>query len=587
MTAKNYIRIFLIPLMVMISLIIGCGGGGGDDGTSNNPPTADAGEDQTVTEGTIVTLNGFGSDSDGTVSSYSWSQTTGITCTLSDPSAAQPKFTAPEVEDTTTLIFSLIVTDNSGASSSADTVTITINPNENESPTADAGKDQTVTEGAIVTLNGFGSDSDGTVSSYSWSQTTGITCTLSDPSAAQPKFTAPEVEDTTTLIFSLIVTDNSGASSSADTVTITINTIFIAACGTDFNGISEASEFDEKVGIHPIVLLSNGIRHEFNDDFPIDWVPDLVNDTVLFACMGSEEKDLIKTCEYGTYDIFDQFHPADIYVKRYRRFVEIKILVAKTGDLIGTEKIYGATPDSCPSETKYSQWLYGARVTSEDIEKALSKYVNGIIIKGFDSPGPKPRGLAFDGTYLWCSDSFDGKIYKLDTNGNIVDSFDAPRTSIQGLAFDGIYLWVSVDYYSENEKYGIYKLDTNGNILDSFGIGSIDPDELAFDGAYLWCVDANYNDKIYRLDTNGNVLDSFDAPSTLAFGLAFDGTYLWTTNSGFTNKIIIYKLDTIGNVIDSFEVSGIDIRGLAFDGTYLWCSDDKDDKIYKLPIILD
>ena len=594
MTAKNYIRIFLIPLMVMISLIIGCGGGGGggDDGTSNKPPTADAGQDQTVTEGAMVTLNGSGSDSDGTVSSYSWSQTddTGITCTLSDPSATQPTFTAPDVEETTTVIFSLTVKDNSGESSSPDSVTIIINPNENEPPTADAGEDQTVTEGTTVTLNGSGSDSDGTILSYLWSQTddTGITCTLSDPTAAQPTFKAPDVEEATIVIFSLTVKDNSGASSSSDTVKITIKPLFAfaSACNADFNGISEASAFDEKVGIHPIVLLSNGKRHEFNDDFPADWVPDSVNDTVLIACMGNVGTKLIQTCRYT--DKPNQFpYPSSVYtLKRYKRSIDMKILAANTGYLIGTEKVYGSSPDSCP-ETIYTNTdisKYGQHVTSEDIEKALSKYVNGLIVKGFDSPGISPKGLAFDGTYLWCLDYTDRKIYKLDTNGNIIDSFGSPGVFPYGLAFDGIYLWVGVEDYSGNDKYSIYKLDTDGNIIDSFGLGSIEPNELAFDGAYIWCVDANHNDKIYKLDTNGNQIDSFDAPSKLSFGLAFDGTYLWTTSYGTK----IYKLDTNGNVIDSFDApeNTVCIRGLAFDGTYLWCS-DTDDKIYKLPKIPD
>ena len=44
----------------------------------NVPPVASAGPNQAVNSGTVVTLNGSGSnDPDGTVASYAWTQTAG------------------------------------------------------------------------------------------------------------------------------------------------------------------------------------------------------------------------------------------------------------------------------------------------------------------------------------------------------------------------------------------------------------------------------------------------------------------------------------------------------------------------------
>ena len=78
-----------------------------------------------------VTLNGSGSsDPNGTIATYNWTGNP-------DP--------ANTVSPTVTLAagsytFTLVVTDNSGATSAADTVTITVNPaGPNQPPTANAG----------------------------------------------------------------------------------------------------------------------------------------------------------------------------------------------------------------------------------------------------------------------------------------------------------------------------------------------------------------------------------------------------------------------------------------------------------------
>ncbi len=193
---------------------------------SNVTPTANAGVDQSVNENTLVTLDGTASTDDGSIASYAWTQIAGSTVTLSSSTASQPTFTAPEVLIAgETLSFELVVTDNLGVSSSTDTVNISIN-NVNQAPIANAGIDQSINENTLVTLDASASGDDSSVASYAWTQTAGSTVTLSSSAASQPTFTAPEVSIAgETLSFQLIVTDDQGILSSADTVNITVNNV--------------------------------------------------------------------------------------------------------------------------------------------------------------------------------------------------------------------------------------------------------------------------------------------------------------------------------------------------------------------------
>jgi K319L-like, PKD domain len=250
----------------------------------NSVPTADAGPDQTVRTGDVVTLNGSGSaDGDGDSLTYRWRQAGGTQVALSSPTGARPTFTAisPGVR-----IFNLIVNDGH-VDSLPSSVAITVNL-PNTVPIADAGPDLTGRAGQTFTLDGTGSvDPDGEPLSFAWSQIEGPSVVLSNPASAKPAFTSSVAG---IYAFQLIVSDGQLQSLPA-LVWITVNgqnTIPIANAGPDQivetgsvvtldGSLSDDSDLDplsyawiQRGGTNIMLQGTNGVYPQFS---PVDHKP--------------------------------------------------------------------------------------------------------------------------------------------------------------------------------------------------------------------------------------------------------------------------------------------------------------------------
>ena len=217
----------------------------------NHPPVANAGQSQTVNAGYVVSLDGSGSrDPDGDPIRYSWVQTAGPSVNLTGTDSAIATFTAPSnISSDTDLTFNLTVTDDKNASNmTAVKITDKYVPPPNQPPVAIAGQNQTVNSGDRVTLDGSGSrDPDGSIASYSWTQTKGPSVDLIDANTSVAKFVAPRVflllfdhlfmanpsfnmtnqtsssSGTSLLLgFALTVKDDKGAASDPATVYVTV-----------------------------------------------------------------------------------------------------------------------------------------------------------------------------------------------------------------------------------------------------------------------------------------------------------------------------------------------------------------------------
>lgn len=188
--------------------------------SGNIAPVADAGVDKSITLPlNTTTLSGSGTDADGYIVSYSWSKISGPYSGSIVNAALQTIVINNLVQGV--YFLELVVTDNSGAQG-RDTMQITIwSGSANQSPVANAGSDITITSPSnSVTLNGTGTDADGSIASYVWFQVSGPTAKIVSPSLASTSVT--NLISAGTYTFSLTVTDDNGATG-VDNITVTVN----------------------------------------------------------------------------------------------------------------------------------------------------------------------------------------------------------------------------------------------------------------------------------------------------------------------------------------------------------------------------
>ena len=183
---------------------------------------------QTVVSGSSGTFAVSGSDPNvpaATPLTFTATQTsgsstlTGLSVTQNGPTGANVSYTAPAgVTANTDVTLAITATNAAGVSSAPVTVIVTITPVPvvGEAPVANAGGPYTVSSGGTVT---FAGSSTGTSPfTYAWAALS--QGSLSDPTVANPVYTAPVVAADTVVSLALTVSNGVGSSTATSTVTV-------------------------------------------------------------------------------------------------------------------------------------------------------------------------------------------------------------------------------------------------------------------------------------------------------------------------------------------------------------------------------
>lgn len=214
--------------------------------SGNVAPVANAGANQSLgLPVNTISLYGSGKDSDGKITSYSWSKVSGGAANLTTPTAAKLNVTGMVAG---TYVFRLTVKDDKGASDADDVmVTVRAATSSNVAPVANAGADKTLSLPInTVSLYGSGKDSDGKIVSYAWRKVSGGAANLTTPTSAKLNVTGMVAG---TYVFRLTVKDDKGATGYNDvkvTVhppksTASVNRAPVSNAGKDINTTSSVA----------------------------------------------------------------------------------------------------------------------------------------------------------------------------------------------------------------------------------------------------------------------------------------------------------------------------------------------------------
>ncbi|TMO84676.1 PKD domain-containing protein [Pseudoalteromonas spongiae] len=116
-----------LAVTAMFGFLIACDTSLIDTKFNSKLPSVNAGPDQTATELSTITLSGSGSDRDGSIVSYQWTQTSGKAVVIENPSSPEVSFRAPKATNEHQITLQLTVTDKNGWVDS-DSLDITVVP---------------------------------------------------------------------------------------------------------------------------------------------------------------------------------------------------------------------------------------------------------------------------------------------------------------------------------------------------------------------------------------------------------------------------------------------------------------------------
>jgi len=493
----------------------------------NQAPTLNLGAYLVVDERQVISLSSNAADIDGTVNQVQWS-ISGDAASLLSNLGETIELKLADVLDDTVVTVTAVVTDNEGLSTS-ESLAINIQ-HVNQLPTVEiAVTNSQVSSGDTVLATGLGSDNDGSIVSYQWSQLSGPAISIETPFAASTNILVGSIGIGDTIIFQLSVSDNDGGSGVAS---------FSLSAGGQLTPINNTGKFARAFAI------DNGDMYSFIAGATTD----AANNAFVFGSF------------YGTKD-FDFGPGEDIRVTSSSNksgFItkisdkgtyEWTWLAQSPSGLFKSVYLNDAVADN--SGNVYATGYFNSSVNLG------SGYITGngqaMFVVKISNQGELLWHRLFDG-----SSSEQGSAINLDSVGNVIV---LGHTRSATMDFDPTDTGTDVRSLSSHQDLFVSKISNNGDYLwarRSGGVGQISYGNahgmdlvVAASGDIFVAtrVTATVGQLLdFAIDQGGHLVNVINSNDGYVFKLSTDGVFQWLWHPAqASSQAFVYKLATYEN----------------------------------------
>jgi DNA-binding beta-propeller fold protein YncE len=174
--------------------------------------------------------------------------------------------------------------------------------------------------------------------------------------------------------------------------------------------------------------------------------------------------------------------------------------------------------------------------------------------------GRWPRGITFDGAYMWVCNGGDNTISKIRSQDLTLVGTYPVNGGAQYACYDGSYIWVSGSNTLSKLKA------TDGSQVATYTIpGDHSLWRMAFDGTNLWS--AQLGNGLYKIKPGDGSILAHVEEGNLFMDVLFDGNNIWAAGVG--NGLKKIRPDD-GVILSTVPLNNS--YALTFDGSNIWVS---------------
>jgi hypothetical protein len=278
--------------------------------------------------------------------------------------------------------------------------------------------------------------------------------------------------------------------------------------------------------------------------------------------------------------IFDGDH---LWVSNYSAATVTKVR-ASDAAIVGTYAA-GSNPNPLAFDGMYV-WVgsenpsLGQNIVTK-IRASDGETVKTLSIFNSSLPASRHWGMAFDGNWVWVSNTDEDSVTKIWAIDSMVVGTYPTGDAPHGVIFDGTYVWVA-----NNGSQNLTKLrPSDGQVMGTCSIAGINPVGLAFDGAYVWATGSDPGNPSNGLLTvlrpsDCQIVTAYPVIGNPAF-LAFDGYSMWVTHNRAGGLITRIRARDGHYTSDDIKNVGGNPLGIAFDGANIWVAESSTNTLSK------